>query len=155
MIAASPQRHGPFGWLSRRSRMFWLVAAGCAVVASGPAYILWSFGAFIPPDVILIPFESAAWQTAAPIGKRRTVRSQMVDDLVRRRLLDGLSRGEVEQLLGPPLPDVKRAGADASRWQMVYSVGLERAGRWSLDDELLVIRFDEQGRVSECATAVN
>jgi hypothetical protein len=79
----------------------------------------------------------------------------MIDDLMRRRLLDELTRSEVEQLLGPPLPDIRGIGVDASRWHFAYYVGIERAGAFSLDDELLVIRFDGQGRVAEYRTTVN
>jgi hypothetical protein len=134
------------------------IAGGCTLiliaVASVPVYVLWCWGVFDPPDVSPIPFDPAAWQRADPIGKYRTVRSQMIGDLLQSRRLDGLSRAEVEALLGPPLANPASAGIDAY-WHVVYMLGLERAGAWSLDDEFLVIRFDLNGRVTEYRTVVN
>lgn len=120
-----------------------------------PIYVGWMFGALRLSDVTVVPFDAAAWRLADPIENHRTVRSQMVDDLLPRRLLDGMDRTQVEQLLGAPLANLSNAGVDRSRWHMAYYVGMERQGFMSLDDEMLVIRFDEQGCVAEAALAVN
>jgi hypothetical protein len=67
----------------------------------------------------------------------------MVDDLLASRDLVGLSRSQVEQLLGP-------AGATTKwrDWDLVYWLGSER-GPFGIDAEWLVIRFDDQELVSE------
>ena len=101
------------------------------------------------PDVRQIPFDSVAWKRADEIENHRTVRSQMVDQLIGSGRLDGLKQTEIENLLGPPLRDMNAAGVDGQRWNMAYYLGLERSGSWSIDDEFLVIRFDAQGRVAE------
>ena len=107
------------------------------------------------PDVIPLPFESAAWKRADPIERHRTVRSQMVDDLLKKRLLYGMTRAEIKELLGLSEPNLDQSGVDASRWHMAYFLGMERAGAFSLDDEFLVIRFDKDGRAIEVRTIVN
>ena len=102
-----------------------------------------------------LPFDAEAWRRGEPIEGYRTVRSQMVDDLISSRRLAGLTRAEVEQLLGPPLHDVASAGVDSRRWHMAYRLGLERHGYFSLDDEFLAIRLDETEKVVEYSTVVN
>jgi hypothetical protein len=111
--------------------------------------IVISFGVFDPPDVTPMPFESEAWKRADPIGNDRTVRSQMIDDLIGRRILDGLSLAEVDKLLGSPISDPERLGFDVFRWHCYYRIGLERQGSWSFDTEYLAIQFDDQGRVAK------
>ncbi len=108
-----------------------------------------------PPDVRQIPFDSVAWKRADEIENHRTVRSQMVDQLIGSGRLDGLKPLEVEKLLGSPLRDMNSAGVDGQRWNMAYFLGWERSGFMSLDDEFLVIRFDAQGRVAEYRIVVN
>jgi hypothetical protein len=115
-----------------------------------PLRFMWALGAFDPPEVQPLPFESAAWKRADPIQRYRTVRSQMVDDILRRRLLDGLSRGEVEQLLGPPIEDLSGFKNHFRRYHLAYYLGLQRhGGALAFYDEFLAIHLDEQGRVAE------
>ncbi len=47
-----------------------------------------------------IPFDSVAWQDLRQVEGRDPVRLRMVDDLVKSRRLDHLSRSEVQMLLG-------------------------------------------------------
>ncbi len=154
-------RRGTIGAMDDRrkpSLLFWIAIAVPVVMAAlVPVWLLWTFGVFGPPDVTAMAFEPVAWQRADPIEKHRTVRSQMIDDLMRRKLLDGLSRAEVEQLLGPSLPDIRQhLGVDPSHpWDTAYYLGIERAGSFSLDDEFLVIRFDDKNHVAEYRTTVN
>ena len=86
------------------------------------------------------PFDAARWQANPHSGKR----VDMVDDLIRRRALDGRSRAEVVTLLGPP------TRTDYfNDWDMVYWLGRERNRYLAIDSEWLVIRLDAQGRVKE------
>ena len=68
----------------------------------------------------------------------------MVDDLLKRNLLNGRSRAQVEELLGP---------ADNTpyfrEWDLVYHLGPER-GLFGIDSEWLVVRFDSADRFAEC-----
>jgi hypothetical protein len=115
-----------------------------------PLMFTWSLGFFDPPEVKAIPFEAEAWKRADPIPKYRTVRSQMVDDLLKRRLLDRLSRAEVEELLGPAITDLSGFKSHFRRYHMAYRLGLQRdGGDLAFYDEYLAIRLDEQDRVVE------
>jgi hypothetical protein len=58
-------------------------------------------------DVLLeycnrIPFEPAAWKAADRADLQNPVRLRMVDDLLRRHRLVGMSRAEIDALLGVP-----------------------------------------------------
>lgn len=67
----------------------------------------------------------------------------MVDDLIAQKRLDGLTRTEVESLLGSS--DQTEKWKD---WHLVYHLGPERRGLFRIDSEWLVIRFDSSGHVS-------
>ncbi|MCC7123938.1 MAG: hypothetical protein IT178_03760 [Acidobacteria bacterium] len=67
----------------------------------------------------------------------------MVDDLLAKRRLDGLTRSEIESLLGPR--DETRKW---SEWHLVYYLGPER-GSFGVDSEWLVVRFGHSERVEE------
>src|SRR5437870_2938641 len=61
-----------------------------------------------------IPFDAAAWKEAGytdPYGE--PVRVRMVDDLLRRHGLVGMSRAGVNDLLGHPNPKCHVAGYDS------------------------------------------
>jgi hypothetical protein len=77
----------------------------------------------------------------------------MVYDLLERHDFTGWSRAEVIELLGPGT--VPRAGSGFEQWDMIYFLGLERAGSYSLDDEALGFKFDKAGRVVKFGTSVN
>jgi outer membrane protein assembly factor BamE (lipoprotein component of BamABCDE complex) len=88
-----------------------------------------------------IPFDSAAWRDELSI--RDGAREKMADRLVGRQTLRGKTRGEVISLLGePPATDY------FSDWDLVYLLGPER-GFISIDSEWLVVRFGQNGRVTE------
>ena len=97
------------------------------------------------------PFASVGWIQAAPIANHRTVRSQMIDDLLRRYKFTGWTRQQLIALLGPPT--TKASGFD--QWDIVYVLGLERSGSLSLDDEALGFKFDSADRVSNYGLSVN
>jgi YD repeat-containing protein len=96
------------------------------------------------PSSSPIPFDPLAWQDRRKASSREAVRIRMVNNLLSRYELKGLSREEVVRLLGEP-DDT----ASFREWDMVYWLGPER-GFISIDSEWLVLRLDEQGRVTEC-----
>jgi hypothetical protein len=69
-------------------------------------------------------------------------RARMADWLLENRVLSRMSRAEVISLLGAPMPKGFRD------WEFAYNLGRER-GLASVDNELLVLRFDPDGRVAE------
>ena len=71
------------------------------------------------------------------------MRLRMVDDLVGKKVLDGLERDEVRLLLGPA--DHTDEWKD---WEAIYWLGPNR-GYFRIDSEWLVIRFGPTGRVEE------
>ncbi len=84
-------------------------------------------------------FDSAIWKATQGSDPARLF---MVDDLLRRHSLVGMSRAEVDELLGrPPATDYFRD------FEYVYWLGPER-GFISIDSEWLGLRF-EQERVAE------
>src|SRR5882724_2579155 len=105
-------------------------------------------------DVKRIPFEASAWKRATVIEQHRTVRSQMIDDLLRHHKFSGWTRQQVVELLGEPTPG-EPAKMGFPQWDIVYILGLERAGSYSLDDEALGFKFDAQGRVSKYGVTPN
>lgn len=123
------------------------IATGVAVCAVCCFGVRGGFSLFDPPDIVPIAFDNAGLKAATPIANHRTMRSQMVDDLVARKLLDDLDCSQVEELLGPAVTD-GRYGLEP-RWDWVYLVGLERLGDLSLDLEFLVIRLSPVGKVAE------
>jgi len=70
------------------------------------------------------------------------IRLRMVDDLLRRHQLQGMSVPEIESLLGPADRTEKFRNYD-----MVYWLGPER-GFMSIDSEWLVFRLDDKKKVS-------
>jgi hypothetical protein len=98
------------------------------------------------------PFEASLWEKAAPNSPCcRTVRSEMVDDLLAQYDFRGWSRAEIIGLLGSPSP----TWAGFEQWDLYYVLGLERAGPYSLDDEALGFKFDAAGHVVKFGTSVN
>ncbi|HMG47450.1 MAG TPA: outer membrane protein assembly factor BamE [Allosphingosinicella sp.] len=88
------------------------------------------------------PFDSAAWKQPADPDRTRI---EMIDALLWTRDLHGMSRAEVERLLGRP-----PASLYFTDWDYVYRLGMER-GLFSIDSEWLVLRFGRDDRVSEWA----
>jgi len=81
-----------------------------------------------------IPFDRTVWRqenTAQPQG----LRIQMVDDLLKQHSLAGMTRDEVNALLG--VPPKTRYFSD---YEYVYWLGPER-GFMSIDSEWLALRF--------------
>lgn len=89
-------------------------------------------------------FDPASWRGRSLDGEALwPARLRMVDDLIADKRLDGLTRGEVESMLGP--------GDRTDKWQewhLIYHLGPER-GLIRIDTEWLVIRFGTLDRVTE------
>lgn len=77
----------------------------------------------------------------------------MIEDLLQRYEFDGWTRQQVHDLLGKPAPTVKGTGFE--QWDMIYVLGLERSGPFSLDDEALGFEFDSTNRVTKYGLSVN
>ena len=92
-----------------------------------------------------LSFDSAVWKATPSTvpGPANATRHRMVDDLLRHHPLIGLTRAEVEGLIG---------AADQtpyfSSYDMVYFLGPER-GMMVIDSEWLVVKLDAAGWVSE------
>src|SRR5262249_39220916 len=102
-------------------------------------------------DVPKIPFDAAAWkqvtdpchaqQRPTPPDSYRTSRSKMINDLLRRYDFRGWTRDQIIDLLGKP----DKPGDSFDQWDMVYVLGLQRAGALSADWEALGFKFDSNG----------
>jgi len=121
-------------------------------VVIGAGVVWWFFGG--PEGVRQIAFDSTAWHRADPIANHRTVRSQMIQDLLRRHKFEGWTRQAVVALLGDPTPG-EPAKKGFPQWDAVYILGLERQGDYSLDDEALGFKFDTTDRVTSYGLSVN
>jgi len=85
------------------------------------------------------PFDSASWKAAAwktDIGQHRDIRLRMIDDLLHRYNLVGMSRTQIVDLLGYPNPNESKQTSS----EIYYYLGPER-GFISIDDEWLDIKF--------------
>jgi hypothetical protein len=116
------------------------VGAGLAVfLAPIAAYALWA----MTPPLPLTQFDADRWRSVE--RSNDFARQEMVGSLIWSRQLEGMTRQEVERMLGPDC-----GCSYFSDWDLVYWMGNERS--WlSLDSEWLVIRFDNSGRFAEYA----
>ncbi len=92
-------------------------------------------------------FDRTAWRDSALVYSKHAVRGCMVDDLLRKTTLVGMSRDEIVEVLGVP-----PATMYFKDYDLVYWLGPERS-LMSIDSEWLVIRLDGRSKVSE-ATVV-
>jgi hypothetical protein len=90
-----------------------------------------------------MPFDADRWRVRAlDDDPEWPARLRMVDSLLASRRLHGMSRADVEQLLGPADQTNKW-----QHWDAVYWLGPQRGGV-RIDSEWLVLRFGEDGRTS-------
>ena len=89
-----------------------------------------------------MPFNSEGWQDVKRVEGDDPIRIRMVDDLIRSRRLDRLSRTDVEKLLGKPTA----TNYFKDEYDMVYWLGPEREFI-SIDSEWLAISLDGNGAV--------
>jgi hypothetical protein len=88
-------------------------------------------------------FDPIAWRRNEAADVMWPARLAMVDDLLARYPLRGLSRDSVERLLGP-----RNDTPYWPEWDLVYWLGPER-GFLRIDSEWLVVDFGPDGRVSD------
>ncbi len=126
---------------------FWIsmgvLAVFACVLLVGPPlvlrYLMWS------DRVKPVPFQSSVWIASPVTTSKDSVRQAMVDDLISSGKLMGLLRAEVEALLGPA------GSTNFDSYDMQYLVGRERG--LGADIEVLLIKLDSTGRVSEARLA--
>lgn len=124
-----------------------LLALGAALALSLVAYVVAEFSRPVLSEYAnRLRFESAAWK-----AERRAsdpmwpVRLRMVDDLLARISLAGMTREAVIELLGPP----DNTPYFAAPGRMVYYLGPER-GMFRIDSEWLVVETRD-GKVTAAA----
>ena len=99
-----------------------------------------------------VPFRSEEWKQVDPWRNKLSSRRNMIVDLIQNRDLLGMHREHVIKLLGRPDNAVSEGFLN---WDSCYLIGLERAGWSSLDDEFLLINYDERGCVISYRLATN
>lgn len=82
-------------------------------------------------------FDSNVWKNATFTTEDQPVRQQMVDDLLKRYPLVGMTRSQIDALLGVPAATNYFKGFD-----YVYLLGPER-GFFGIDSEFLRIKFKD------------
>lgn len=112
---------------------------GCLGVIAGLALVVTLSGAWMTGYLPVRLFNEARWKDPALADQRVT----MVEALLLTHRLEGRTRAEVLELLGPPTETDYFAN-----WDAVYWLGDER-GMIRIDSEWLVLRFGPDGRVSE------
>ncbi|MEP6265634.1 MAG: hypothetical protein ABJ057_12820 [Erythrobacter sp.] len=119
----------------------WKNFAGCLgviIILFGVASIWMAFQfGYLPRN----SFDAGQWKQAE--ADNDNPRVAMVDSLIASGVLDRKTRSEVLDLLGPAT-DTNYF----SDWDTVYWLGRER-GFIRIDSEWLVLRFDEEGKISE------
>lgn len=139
--------------MTTRRRLVWTLVAvlGTPVALYGVA---WTYLVIIPSSQDYrhrLSFDARRWRDkSADAGDAWPTRLRMVDSLMDSRLLDGRTRQQVVDLLGPP--------DDTSKWRdwdVVYHLGPERKGVFRIDSEWLVIRLDSSRTVASYRTVTD
>ena len=116
-------------------------ARGCAFIFAGVLLLLSVAYGALAGYLPVRQFDAVKWRSVQTADNHDRLR--MVEWLVRSGKLDGITRAQALALLGPPSDD-----GYFSDWDLVYWVGPER-GLIGIDSEWLVIRFGQNGQVSE------
>jgi hypothetical protein len=123
-------RHGD----PRKKKSFWILSCTSTILLSLASPYILLFAALFQSGTSERPFDSARWQN---IPDKRT---EMVDDLIEKQLLDNLTEDQVIELLGEPLKDnpyFVSTGRD-----MIYHLGQER-NPLGVDSEWLLVWLDD------------
>ena len=133
---------------SRTTRRLWIWSAVIVSTVLAAALMVAAYVAANGPVqdyAHRIAFDSARWRSAAQDGDPMwPTRLRMVDDLLAGGHLEGLTREQVQAMLGPA--DSTDKWPD---WNLVYHLGPERGSVFRIDSEWLVIRFASTGTVAE------
>lgn len=92
-----------------------------------------------------IPFDGQLWQTYLADNGESPVRLQMVDDLLNRYDLNGYSKDELIELLGPP-GEFRKDWPLLADWDVIYRLGAGH-DRLLIYRNYLCFRFNEDGNV--------
>ena len=98
------------------------------------------------PSRLRESFDSTSWKTSLTSDSLDPIRLRMVDDLLHRHRLRGMTREEVVSLLGKP-PETNYF----PEYDLVYWLGSERGYNSIVSEWWLVIKFGGDGRVSKTA----
>lgn len=101
-----------------------------------------------------VKFDREGWRSADTRAPTPTLRQQMLPDLLHNMDFGGMSRTQVIDLLGEPDSNSPET-AGFPQWDMIYVLGLEQVGSYSLDDEALGFKFGPDDRVQRFAVSVN
>lgn len=124
------------GGVAALSLPFFLTG-GAIVYEAGGGYLARTF------------FNSAAWQDSARVFSQDPVRMRMIEDLLKRQKLSGMTRAQTVAILGEPdeTPYFRE-------WDMVYWLDPE-SGLIGLDSEWLLLRLDELQYVKEHTVVIH
>ena len=127
-----------FVWgASTRRLMIGFAAGWLTPLALGLGLMLWWAGAL--GDLFLSgDFDAAAWRAKHEASFSDRTRLRMVEDLRQSKRLDGRTRAEVLELLGPP----SSHHGDELTWRLGPDRGI------GIDSSLLTVRFGSDGRVA-------
>ena len=135
-------------FIRRHWRKFLLVAIIIGLIAASPFLLVFIAFEGLHERVSRLSesFDSASWKTSLTSDSLDPIRLRMVDDLLHRHRLRGMTREEVVSLLStPPETNYFRD------YDLVYWFGSER-GYFSFDSEWwLAIKFGGNGSVSKTA----
>jgi hypothetical protein len=115
--------------------VFIAIAFVCSAMPSAIFYLDWRNWGYDSPGR---RFDSSEWKMANLDAPEQTVRSEMVNDLLERHNLRGMSRDEVVDLLGVPTL------LDDEEWDFQYYIG-----RDLIDTVYLVFHLDHTGCVDD------
>ncbi len=124
------------------------IIGGCILLATGAMLLALllaePLAGYYGLDFSPTPFDSDIWRGSPSDHTHHSIRLRMVDDLLARHSPVGRTRANVVALLGEP-----DGTTYFSDFDMVYHLGLERGGAFSIDSEWLVLRLDDAGVVQE------
>ena len=117
-----------------KKKGFWILSCTSTILLSLVSPYILLFAVLFQSGTTERPFDSERWKN---IQDKRT---EMVDDLINKRLLDNLTKDQVIELLGEPLKDnpyFVSTGRD-----MIYHLGQER-NPFGVDSEWLLVWLDD------------
>ena len=133
-------------WPRRACFLAICVLGSWMLVKAAKMALLIGFVLTLPEPLQVRAFDAKEWNAPGWRDVRvdseglHTIRQAMVDDLLARKLLDGLSKADARELLGQP-----DAEHDTG-WE--FHLGWGR-GLTAMEGEALGIRFDAAGRVTD------
>lgn len=133
-------------WPRRAGFLALCVLGSCMLVAVAETALMIVLVLNLPTPLQVRAFDAKEWnapgwrEVRVDSEGRHTIRQAMVDDLLARKLLDGLSKADARALLGQP-----DAEHDTG-WE--FHLGWGR-GLTAMEGEALAIRFDAAGRITD------